>query len=109
MTSEEQKIDALIKNYQMIKAEEPKIVVVGMLPAQEKRLSQAIVNVKFFFIDKERKKVEVPEADLYIVWARFVSHRICGKIENIAKGKLLVHHKGISDLIRVLKMCKKAA
>jgi hypothetical protein len=93
--------------------ENTKVVIVGLNPPQERILTESVRTVRtdfvLIFIDKERRQFQLPSADLYVIWTKFISHRMSNAVLKAAKSSFYVHRGGLKEMAAFLQNwnCKK--
>lgn len=94
----------------MARTKNAKVVIVGLLPPQQRILLQASPHLDLVFIDKNRRGLTLPKADLYVVWAKFISHAISDLVIRTAGEQgvdVLVHHSGLKNLAKILNQWQR--
>jgi len=70
----------------------PKVVMVGFLPPQQ------LPELRLKFIESDRRQFQLPKADLVVIWARFVSHRISEAVVSQSPSNIYIHRGGMKEI-----------
>jgi len=76
----------------------PKVVLIGLKKTQERVLTEEFPDISFIFMGSERRKLEIPKAILYVIWAKFVSHSLSESVLKKATSSVFIHHGGMAEL-----------
>lgn len=82
-----------------------KVVIVGLLPSQERFLKEEFPQVNFVFMDVDKRNMKVPKADLYVLRTKFINHTTTAKFIESTNGQNLFQHRkgGVRALIEWLR------
>jgi len=76
----------------------PKVVIIGLKATQERILKEEFLKIDFIFMGCDRRKIELPKAILYVIWAKFVSHSLSESVVKKATASVFIHHGGMAEL-----------
>jgi hypothetical protein len=68
------------------------------LPSQQRILTEQLPELVLKFIESDRRQFQLPRADLVVIWARFVSHRISEAVVSKAPGNIYIHRGGMKEI-----------
>jgi hypothetical protein len=81
----------------------PKVVMIGLLPNQQKILTETMPEISFRFIEADRKQFQLPKCSLVVIWARFISHRLSNSVTKQATSSVYIHRGGMSAMVAFLQ------
>lgn len=82
-----------------------KVVVVGLLPGQIRRVERQVKGAKLRFVEGggHQKVKVIPGGDFCLMMARFISHETQNRVVSVfGRGGCAAVHGGPTDLVRAI-------